>query len=415
MSILTSSKFASTVATGTDWRDISKKVLESIESVKTDSMQFSLGFLYVTDHLADDLTSVVNLFKSVTNIDHWVGCVGLGVIGNHETHFDRPAMSAMVCNINPDQFRLFNYNDLANHEEHNDILSWKERNDPRVVVVHGDPMADIDPFISVMGIEKMLDGFVVGGLSSARQQNFQISGEVQQNNVSGVVFNENVNIITAISQGCVPIGDTYTVTKSDDTKILELDHKNAFDVFTEDLKKLAVEKIGKDAQAIISETKDINNPDDLPDDLKNLFSGEVHMAFSIVGSDTKDFMVRNIIGIDPEEGSIVVPQIVQDGDQVLFVRRDSHTVESDLCKTLLNLNNRAQKELDQMKPKGAVYISCVARSETMSLDVMPSDAKSEAAYIQDILGDIPLVGFYASGEISNANLYGYTGVVILFL
>ena len=35
--------------------------------------------------------------------------------------------------------------------------------------------------------------------------------------------------------------------------------------------------------------------------------------------------------------------------------------------------------------------------------------------IRDAVGKIPLVGIYANGEISNSRLYGYTGVLTLFL
>ena len=40
-------------------------------------------------------------------------------------------------------------------------------------------------------------------------------------------------------------------------------------------------------------------------------------------------------------------------------------------------------------------------------------AKQEA--IRDTLGDFPLVGFFCNGEISHNRLYGYTGVLTLFL
>jgi small ligand-binding sensory domain FIST len=35
--------------------------------------------------------------------------------------------------------------------------------------------------------------------------------------------------------------------------------------------------------------------------------------------------------------------------------------------------------------------------------------------IHETLGEFPLVGFFANGEIFNQRLYGYTGVLTLFL
>jgi len=34
--------------------------------------------------------------------------------------------------------------------------------------------------------------------------------------------------------------------------------------------------------------------------------------------------------------------------------------------------------------------------------------------VRHALGDVPLVGFFAAGEIAHQNLYGYTGVLTVF-
>ncbi|MBT6206033.1 MAG: histidine kinase, partial [Rhodospirillaceae bacterium] len=39
----------------------------------------------------------------------------------------------------------------------------------------------------------------------------------------------------------------------------------------------------------------------------------------------------------------------------------------------------------------------------------------EMAIIQDVLGDLPIIGFFGNGEISFDRLYAYTGVLTLFL
>ena len=61
-------------------------------------------------------------------------------------------------------------------------------------------------------------------------------------------------------------------------------------------------------------------------------------------------------------------------------------------------------------PKGGVYVSCVARGPNL----FGKDSE-ELKMIREVLGDFPLAGFYANGEISNNRLYGYTGVLTLFL
>ena len=62
------------------------------------------------------------------------------------------------------------------------------------------------------------------------------------------------------------------------------------------------------------------------------------------------------------------------------------------------------------KAKGALFISCIARGPNMF-----GARGRELTMIRDIVGKIPLLGMYANGEISNSRLYGYTGVLTLFL
>jgi small ligand-binding sensory domain FIST len=59
--------------------------------------------------------------------------------------------------------------------------------------------------------------------------------------------------------------------------------------------------------------------------------------------------------------------------------------------------------------KGGIYISCIARGPHMF-----GEANAEMKIIESILGNIPIIGLYANGEISNNRLYSYTGVLTLF-
>jgi small ligand-binding sensory domain FIST len=62
------------------------------------------------------------------------------------------------------------------------------------------------------------------------------------------------------------------------------------------------------------------------------------------------------------------------------------------------------------KPRGALYYTCTARGPNLF-----GPDSLELKRIADALGDVPLVGFFCAGEISNSRLYGYTGVLSLFL
>jgi len=131
--------------------------------------------------------------------------------------------------------------------------------------------------------------------------------------------------------------------------------------------------------------------------------GYVHVAMPIEGSDTGDYLVRNLIGISPDDESIAVGQHLKPGDRMMFVRRDGASAIADLKRMVSDLKRRAPGV-----PKAAFYFSCVARGPNLF-----GRGSVELKTIQEILGERPLIGFFANGEISNNRLYGYTGVLAL--
>ncbi|MFK7839002.1 MAG: FIST N-terminal domain-containing protein [Bdellovibrionales bacterium] len=411
MSLFTSSHFASASAIGSDWREVSKAVLEHLEAVKTDGVDFNLGFLYLTDALSDDAESILNLFKSVLGVDHWVGANGIGVVSTGESHIDKPAISAMIGCFDPDSFHLFPANHLNGDALKDHMSDWLKDHDPMLVIAHGDPTAEEDPANTLKSLNDVIPGFIVGGLSSSRNTQVQIANDINNNGVSGVAFSNSVQVMSALSQGCEPIGSTHVITKCDEHTILELDHKKALHVFERDLRDMALKKIGEDPDQILIDPLDIESKDDLPPNFQSLMSGEMHVAFPVSQSDQNDFLVRNIMRVDQDEGSIMVAQYLTNHESITFVHRDDNTVQEDLSKTLVKLRKRASDASGQFKPKGALYFSCAGRA----MAEFEGRADSEMRLIHDIIGDVPLCGFYAGGEISNARLYGYTGILTLFL
>lgn len=412
MSLFTSSQFASAAARGTDWRDCAKTVLEQLESIQTENVTFNLGILYISDHLADDADSILNLFKSVLNIEHWVGSVAVGVCGCGEAYVDEPAISAMIGAFGADDFCLFPTANSDFQDAEDALKPWLAAHDPMLVLAHGDPIAEEDPAKTLETINAITQGFTVGGLSSSRRQQIQFSGTSQSNGVSGVVFADHVQVATSLSQGCSAIGEMHDITRGDEDLILELDHKRAVSVFEDDLKDMAMRALdGRDPDEIMVDQAAASDSSAAPKEFQSLLKGEIHVAFPVSESDQNDYLVRDLIGLDPDEGSITVSQYVSSGERAMFVRRDENTVYEDLSKSLLQLRKRVQGASGAFKPKGAIYVSCVARANHNSKD----EERNELKLIQDIIGDVPLCGFYAGGEISNGRLYGYSGILTLFL
>lgn len=408
METFTSTHFVSTAATGENWRDISKKVLEQLESVKTDGFKPNIGFLYITDALAADAASILTLFRSVTGIDQWSGCAALGVCACGAEYVGVPAISVMIGEVAEGQVRSFSAEGDNLKKTNRELEGWLNKNDPMLVVVHADPMEG-NPAHVLEEIEATVGGFMVGGLASSRKEHAIIGRGVAAGGVSGFVFSSDVAVATALSQGCIPMGPPHEVSRIDDHVIAYLDGRAPLEVFSEEMAAMAERRLGYQAKQAILESGDKG----LPRDLQRILSGEAHVAFPVPGSDQNDFMVRNIMAMDPDSGQMAVADILEDGRKMMFVHRDDDTVRTDLSATLVGLHKRIVHERGEFKPRGALYISCVARAGVRFGQTERTGG--EMALLRAVLGDIPVTGFYAAGEISNNRLYGYTGILALFL
>ena len=145
---------------------------------------------------------------------------------------------------------------------------------------------------------------------------------------------------------------------------------------------------------------------------------EIAAAFGVVHGDPRNPHTVDIVAALAHARSVylvggltaaetVFPQVAGDiaGDRLMFVRRDAESAAKDLRRMLADLEVRTSGT-----PKAGLYYSCVARGPNLF-----SDPRHEMIAIEQTFGDIPIAGFFGNGEISNDRVYGYTGVLTLFL
>ena len=339
----------------------------------------ALGFVYASDAFAADLARIVGRLRETTLVAHWVGTVGLGVLATGREYFDEPALAVMVATLPPGSFRVFPTVASSLDGFRAEHGAWIAAKQPTLAVVHGDPRNPQLPAL-LSGISEAASCFLVGGLTSSRGTLSQVAEVVADGGVSGVLFAAEVAAATGLSQGCSPIGPIHAISDCRDNVLFELDGRPALEVFKEDVGGLLAR--------------------DLP-----RVAGQIHAALPIAGSDTGDYLVRNLVGIDPKRGWLAIGDVPGVGDKIMFCRRDGGTAREDLARMLKRLKRRVQAT-----PRGAVYYSCVARGPNLF-----GPGSAELGMVRETLGDIPLVGFFCNGEISNARLYGYTGVLTVFL
>ncbi len=365
--------FRSAQARGVTWQVAAQACLEPLKGAKA-----TLGFIYVTDTIAQHLESIVSLFRAETGVEHWVGSVGVGVCANGHEYFGEPAVVALIGDFPPQSFNVFSAVTGVESAAAVDLSCGTES--PNFAIIHADPRTERMERI-VPALAKRFDsGFLVGGLVSSATASLQVADRVFEGGVSGVAFSEEVIIATRLTQGCRPIGPVHTITACQHNVLVSLDGRAAFDVFLED--------IGETVAADL-----------------NRVGGHIFAGLSVKGSDTDDYLVRNLVGIDTESKLIAIGDYVKKGEQVRFCRRDRKSAQDDMSVMLDSI-----KQGLYAPPSAGVYFSCLGRGETLF-----GQGQGEMKMIHDVFGDIPLVGFFCNGEISHNRLYGYTGVLTLFI
>ena len=148
---------------------------------------------------------------------------------------------------------------------------------------------------------------------------------------------------------------------------------------------------------------------------------------SRTGNFGPDVMVRHIIGLDPGRAGVAVANVVTQGMELAFCQLNVHAARADLMRVCAEIREELEPEAPPRKPPppwrspkprrthparaiaGAIYVSCSGRGGAHF-----GGPSAELQIIRRILGDVPLVGFFASGEIARHHLYSHTGVLTVF-
>lgn len=352
-----------------DWDLAISDCLEQLEQLPD---EVTLGFVYYTDKHARHSGEILRKLKEETGIGDWVGTIGMAVCCTAREFYDQPAIVILVTDLPKEHYRIF-----SNPKK---LPGLQASDGVRVAVVHGDPRNGQLPNLIHKLPEKIGNGFLTGGLTSSESYHYQIAGDLQEGVISGVIFDDAVPIASGLSQGCSPIGKVRTLTECESNVAVEIDGRPALDVMKEDIGEVL--------------SRDLNR-----------IGGYIFAGFPVAGSDTGNYMVRNLIGIDENSGAIAIGEYLQNNSPIMFCKRDSSTAVVDLTRMVTNLKKRAKGNI-----KGGLYFSCMGRGQHMF-----GQLSGEMELIAEILGDVPLAGFYANGEIAGDQLYGYTGVLVLFL
>lgn len=379
--------------------------------------QPTIGWLYLTDHFTAQAGTVLADAQQRWPGVAWVGAVGVGIAGNGVEYFDEPALSLMLGDVPRDRFRVFSgVRPLGGP-------GTASMFDASTAQVHADPgTSELSELIAELS-DRTSTGYLFGGLASARSEVppgqgwparcLHIADGVFEGGLSGVAFGPDVALVSRVTQGCQPVGPVRHVTSSERNVILTLDDEPALDCLLRDMninEREPREALPRLRQTLVG----LNDPQDA--------------ALSRGGQFGTDTRVRHLVGLDPSRKGIAIGDVAPAGTQLAFCRRDTAAARRDLVRICTEIREELEPEALSLETAlalqghggegaphparriaGAIYVSCAGRGGGHF-----GAPSAELAIVRQALGDVPLVGFFASGEIARHHLYGYTGVLTVF-
>lgn len=252
-------------------------------------------------------------------------------------------------------------------------------------------------------------GLLIGGVASGGTKpgtnTLILDDRIVREGAVGVSLRGPVAVDAVVSQGCRAFGPTFVITGARKNIIMTLGGRPAMQAISE-----AIEELGDEDRALLE---------------KGLFVGRVINEYKErFGRD--DFLIRNVVGVDPNSGAIVVSDFFRVGQTIRLHMRDAKTASEDLA---LLLDAQQLRE----RPAGALLITCNGRGSKLFPEPHHDAAAISRAFrpeppaeqvakggapIDPAGHTLPLAGFFAAGEIgpigNDSFLHGHTACLALF-
>ncbi|MDJ0509744.1 MAG: FIST C-terminal domain-containing protein [Crocosphaera sp.] len=383
------------------------EVVQTIEESLSDSPD--LGIIFISSAYTSDYSRVIPLILDKLPLPILIGCGGAGIVGQRETREVReienhPALSLMVgclpnVEINPFLLSPESLPDLdSSPETWQGLVGVSPQSQPHFILLSDAFSTRINDLLA--GLDFAYPQSVkVGGLNSSsmmgasgslfyHQTGNPQSGLYNQGTV-GLALSGDIAIKTIVAQGCRPIGEPYQVVRGERNVILELAQNGQTRSPLEWLRALMETLGGSDRQLA----------------QHSLFVGMVRDEFKQT-LQSGDFLIRNLLGVDPKLGAIAIGDRVRPGQRLQFHLRDAQTSADDLQTLLKNFNSSGSV-------KGALMFSCLGRGETLY-----QKPNFDSQLFANYFPGVNLGGFFCNGEIGPVGnqtfLHGYTSVFALF-
>jgi small ligand-binding sensory domain FIST len=328
----------------------------------------NVAFLYLTDYMAGNADAIRERVVRATGVRVLSGTLGVGVVATGVEHMDEPAVALLLLHLPEGQTKEVRIPGPG-------VLPPPTHSP--VGILHADPVLGL----ALLSQSKVFGHtFLAGGLTSSRMPSLQLHTDgVFEGGASAVLLGAEVQVVTGVSQACLPAGPEHHVSGAMGTLVLTLDDRPALAVLLEDCGA------------------------EFDGDVRRM-AGKVFVGHRPSGAEGEGYVVRPLVGFDDQHGVLAVAAEPSPGDALWFTRRDAGSALTDLRRMLQGLHARMPRP-----PSAGLYFSCASRGRNLF-----GEAGRETDLVREVLGDFPLAGFFGGGEVSGHAVHGHSGVLVLF-
>ncbi len=386
-------RFAAAISTETD----TEKAIAEVIGRTADQLggPANLGFVFVSHHHGPDFEPVASRISEELSVEHLLGCTGEAIVGGGREVEGRPAIALWLAHLPAATIHSMHL-EFRETAEGATFVGWPDHlpdpwPDGAALLALGDPSSfAADAFLARMNEDHagipVLGGMASGGWEPG--QNRLLLGKSQfDSGAVAALIHGPVRIRYVVSQGCRPIGQHAVVTRSSRNVIQEMGGRPPL----AHLKELFPTLTAQEQQQI----------------QHGLHVGRVVNEYKD-RFDRGDFLVRNVIGMDPASGAIAIGDFVRPGQTVQFHIRDAESADEDLRQLLA----QARAESDS-PPLGALLFTCNGRGTRLF-----GQPNHDASLLHEHLGEIPTAGFFAQGELGPIGgqnfIHGFTASTVVF-
>ena len=372
----------------------------------------NFGILFISAAFASEYSRLMPLLKERLSVPTLIGCSGGGIIGvdsegeAQEVEVE-PALSlslAYLPEVNVHAFHV-TAEELPDLDSSPDawvkLIGVSPEEQPHFILL-ADPMSlKINDLLQ--GLDFAYPGSIkVGGLASANavggNDGLFYNYQLQREGIVGVALSGKIVVETIVAQGCRPIGPTYRVTEGERNILLGLEAQT-------DLEMGASNSQGRTPLTVLQELIQDMSEEDRSLAQHSLFVGIARNPFKQT-LEHGDFLIRQVLGVDPRVGAIAIGDRVRPGQRIQFHLRDAEASAADL-RTLLE--RYCEQSSTGTSSEAALMFSCLGRGEGLY-----GEPNFDSHLFNRYLGNLPLSGFFCNGEIGpigdSTFLHGYTSV-----